>query len=146
MNNDYSDFMGIKGLAEFLGLSVHGIYKMVREERIPGYKLDTTYRFSKSEIKKWLESQRIGPKVNEFIISEPNQIPDKYEEKRILIERFKEEVKSRIKGNVEFNQTSYEDFEIEFNKNIRDEGLKELKKDGIYRRKNKKGKFVLRKE
>ena len=58
---------------------------MVREERIPGYKLDTTYRFSKSEIKKWLESQRIGPKVNEFIISEPNQIPDKYEEKRILI-------------------------------------------------------------
>jgi len=146
MNNDNSDFMGIKGLAEFLGLSVHGIYKMVREERIPGYKLDTTYRFSKSEIKKWLESQRIGPKVNEFIISEPNQIPDKYEEKRILIERFKEEVKSRIKGNVEFNQTSYEDFEIEFNKNIRDEGLKELKKDGIYRRKNKKGKFVLRKE
>ena len=113
MNNDNSDFMGIKGLAEFLGLSVHGIYKMVREERIPGYKLDTTYRFSKSEIKKWLESQRIGPKVNEFIISEPNQIPDKYEEKRILIERFKEEVKSRIKGNVEFNQTSYEDFEIE---------------------------------
>ena len=146
MNNDNSDFMGIKGLAEFLGLSVHGIYKMVREERIPGYKLDTTYRFSKSEIKKWLESQRIGPKVNEFIISEPNQIPDKYEEKRILIERFKEEVKSRIKGDVEFNQTSYEDFEIEFNKNIRDEGLKELKKDGIYIRKNKKGKFVLRKE
>ena len=55
-----NEFIGISEVSEWLGLSVQGIYKMVREKRIPSYKIDSTHLFKKSELEKWIKSKKVS--------------------------------------------------------------------------------------
>jgi len=53
------EYIGVKDVAKWLGLSVQGIYKMVKEKRVPSYKIDSTHLFKKSELEKWIASKKI---------------------------------------------------------------------------------------
>lgn len=47
----------VKEVAEYLGVSVDSIYKMVREKQIPHFRVRRTILFSKKAIDKWVEEQ-----------------------------------------------------------------------------------------
>lgn len=46
--------MTIKEVAQYLKLSVHTIYKLVEQGRLPGVKLGKQWRFRKEEVYNWL--------------------------------------------------------------------------------------------
>lgn len=46
-----------KEVAEYLGVSVDSIYKMVREKEIPHFRVRRTILFSKKAIDSWVEQQ-----------------------------------------------------------------------------------------
>lgn len=47
---------------EFLGLSASTLARLVREGRIPAYKIRGSYRFFASEVQDYVRSQRVVPK------------------------------------------------------------------------------------
>ena len=51
-------------VAEYLRLSIHTLYKMVQQERIPAFKVTNKWRFRKSEIDAWIEKNRRKNKRN----------------------------------------------------------------------------------
>lgn len=48
--------MTLEEVAEYLRLSVHTVYKMAQQRRIPALKAGTQWRFNKSDLDKWLRS------------------------------------------------------------------------------------------
>lgn len=46
--------MTLQEIARYLKLSVHTIYKMVEQGRLPGIKLGKHWRFRKEEVYEWL--------------------------------------------------------------------------------------------
>lgn len=48
--------MTIKEVAKYLRLSVHTLYKMAEQKRIPALKAGKQWRFKKEEIDKWLKN------------------------------------------------------------------------------------------
>lgn len=50
---------------EFLGLSASTLARLVREGRIPAYKIRGSYRFFASEVQDYVRSQRVAPKLAE---------------------------------------------------------------------------------
>jgi len=52
-------------LAEYLQLGKSTVYKMVQKGEIPGIKIANQWRFEKSDIDKWLQSQRGKWKVSD---------------------------------------------------------------------------------
>lgn len=47
----------VKEAAEYLGVSAHSIYKMVREKQIPHFRVRRTILLSKKAIDEWVEQQ-----------------------------------------------------------------------------------------
>ena len=47
----------VKEVAEYLGVSVDSIYKMVRERQIPHFRVRRTILFSKKAIDEWIKHQ-----------------------------------------------------------------------------------------
>lgn len=47
----------VKEVAEYLGVSVDSIYKMVREKQIPHFRVRRTILFSKKAIDDWIKQQ-----------------------------------------------------------------------------------------
>ncbi|MGB3479661.1 MAG: helix-turn-helix domain-containing protein [bacterium] len=45
-------------MAEYLRLSVHTIYKMAQQDRIPAYKVGKQWRFKKAVIDAWVDRQK----------------------------------------------------------------------------------------
>ena len=52
--------MTLEEVAVYLRLSVHTIYKMAQQGRIPAYKVGKLWRFKKEEIDKWIQKQQFG--------------------------------------------------------------------------------------
>jgi excisionase family DNA binding protein len=73
MTGPNSELMILSEVADYLGMAERTIYQYAQEGRIPAFKIGTSWRFRRSEIDGWLESQRTGPPVNEplFPASEP---------------------------------------------------------------------------
>lgn len=46
-----------KEVAEYLGVSLDSIYRMVREKEIPHFRIRRTILFSKKAIDEWIEQQ-----------------------------------------------------------------------------------------
>ena len=56
--------MSLPELARYLGMAERTIYLWAQSGKIPAFKLGATWRFSRSEIDAWLETQRSGPVVS----------------------------------------------------------------------------------
>lgn len=50
--------MRLEEVAKYLRLSVHTLYKMAEQRRIPALKAGKQWRFKKDEIDKWMEKHR----------------------------------------------------------------------------------------
>ena len=65
MNNDI--LMTIQEVAKYLKISVHTIYKMVEQGRMPATKLGRQLRFRKSDVYKWLADKMTREQKERFI-------------------------------------------------------------------------------
>ncbi len=55
---DVEPLINVLELAEFLGLSKETIYRKIIMTKIPKYKVGKLWRFKKTEVTRWLLSQR----------------------------------------------------------------------------------------
>lgn len=60
MNDDI--LMTIQEVAKYLKISVHTVYKMVEQDRMPATKLGRQLRFRKSDVYKWLSERMLTEK------------------------------------------------------------------------------------
>lgn len=51
------DIMTLKEVAEFLKLSELSLYRLLRERKIPAFKIGQQWRFKKSALDKWIEDK-----------------------------------------------------------------------------------------
>ena len=56
--------MSLPEVARYLAMAERTIYDWAQTGRIPAFKLGATWRFRRSEIDAWLETQRSGPVVS----------------------------------------------------------------------------------
>ena len=53
--------MTVKELSEYLRLDKMTIYKMLKEEKIPAYRIGHQWRFFREDIDAWIRSKTVGP-------------------------------------------------------------------------------------
>ncbi len=58
-----SELLSLPQVARYLGLAERTIYVWAQQGRIPAFKIGATWRFRRSDIDAWLETQRSGPSV-----------------------------------------------------------------------------------
>lgn len=51
------EVMGVKELAEYLRISVHTVYRLAEQGKIPGRKVGKRWRFHREVIVEWLATQ-----------------------------------------------------------------------------------------
>ena len=56
-----AQLMSLPEVATYLGMAERTIYVWAQQGKIPAFKLGTSWRFRRSEIDAWLETQRSGP-------------------------------------------------------------------------------------
>jgi len=56
----------LKEVALMLCVSQTTIYRWIKAEAIPYYRIKEQYRFKKEEIEAWIESNRFGPSLESF--------------------------------------------------------------------------------
>ena len=59
-----AQLMSLPEVATYLGMAERTIYVWAQQGKIPAFKLGTSWRFRRSEIDAWLETQRSGPDVS----------------------------------------------------------------------------------
>jgi excisionase family DNA binding protein len=60
---DAREVMNIRQASQYLGVSPDTLYKYVSEERIPAFKLGNRWKFKKSILDTWMESQSLNTEV-----------------------------------------------------------------------------------
>jgi excisionase family DNA binding protein len=50
--------MTLEEISDYLQISIHTLYKMAQQDRIPAFKITNKWRFRKSEIDSWIEKNR----------------------------------------------------------------------------------------
>ncbi len=55
MKEKFSDIMTVSETAEYLRIGKTTLYKMVRDGKIPAFKIGNQWRFRRDDIEKWLE-------------------------------------------------------------------------------------------
>ena len=53
--------MTVREVAEYLKVKDRTIYRLVANREIPGFKVGGSWRFRKTEIDQWTESNAVGP-------------------------------------------------------------------------------------
>src|SRR5271168_3076099 len=61
---DAREVMNIRQASQYLGVSPDTLYKYVSEERIPAFKLGNRWKFKKSILDTWMESQSLSSEVS----------------------------------------------------------------------------------
>ena len=56
-----TDVMTVREVAEYLKVKDRTIYRLVANGEIPGFKVGGSWRFRKTEIDQWTESNAVGP-------------------------------------------------------------------------------------
>lgn len=59
------ELMSLPQVAKYLGLAERTIYLWAQQGRIPAFKLGSAWRFRRSAVDGWLETQRTGPAPQE---------------------------------------------------------------------------------
>ena len=76
LNQDDGELMALPQVAQYLGLSERTIYLWAQQGRLPAFKLGSAWRFRKSEVDGWLETQRTGPEpVTPSYLTDPVSPP-----------------------------------------------------------------------
>ena len=80
-----NDLMALPELARYLKVASRTVYLWAQQGKIPGFKLGSSWRFRRTEIDHWMESQRFGPDVGPTsTLTDPvSQIGSKYEERAV---------------------------------------------------------------
>ena len=60
-----TEVMTRREVAEYLKVQARTIYRLVANREIPGFKVGGSWRFGKSEIDQWTESNAVGPDGSE---------------------------------------------------------------------------------
>ena len=50
--------MTLEEISDYLQISIHTLYKMAQQDRIPAFKVTNKWRFRRSEIDAWIEKNR----------------------------------------------------------------------------------------
>jgi len=61
MERHENELMTLPEVAQYLGLAERTIYLWAQQGRLPAFKLGSAWRFRRSEVDGWLETQRTGP-------------------------------------------------------------------------------------
>ena len=130
MTNLNHEMMNIEEVAQYLKMSERAIYDWVKTGKIPAFKLGNTWRFKKSEIDGWMESNRTGPSPNSFPSANPILLTNNVMDEKLQIDEFKKQVQIKFQESIE-GVIDYEQFKYEFNEEVRKKGLKELKALGF---------------
>ena len=145
MNNHPDEMMNIEEVALYLKMSERAIYDWVKSNKIPAFKLGNTWRFKKSEIIGWMESNRTGPAPTKFPVSDIQPMTNQYIDKENQINLFTNKVEIEMSRRPD-GILSFEMFEQQFNKEVLKEGLKRLKEFGyeLQQTQSTKQKFIKR--
>tara|TARA_A100001037_G_scaffold302146_1_gene333136 strand:- start:27 stop:560 length:534 start_codon:yes stop_codon:yes gene_type:complete len=63
---DGSELLSVSQLASYLGMAERTIFLWAQQNKLPAFKLGSMWRFRRSDIDAWLETQRSGPDVSSF--------------------------------------------------------------------------------
>lgn len=63
--------LGVRDAAELMGVSEKTIYRWIRQNKLPAFKINEQYRFNRAELLEWATANRIN--VSEDIFREPDQ-------------------------------------------------------------------------
>ena len=119
--------MSLQDVARYLAMTERTIYDWAQTGRIPAFKLGATWRFRRSEIDAWLQSQRSGPEVSRS--QKPLVPPPDIEQTRWQrVTACKAEIESTL---ADTTRTTFlvSQFEDEFGANVVNEALEELRKE-----------------
>ena len=130
MTNE-NEMMNIEEVANYLKMSERAIYEWVKLQKIPAFKLGNTWRFKKSEIDGWIESNRTGPRPSTFPVTEIEPLSNNFMNEKLEIEKFKTQVIAKLEMNLGSGRVSFDQFTKTFNKETIKKGLKELEKLGF---------------
>jgi len=141
-----NEMMNIEEVATYLKMSERAIYDWVKAQKIPAFKLGNTWRFKKSEIDGWMESNRTGPNPSTFPVTEVEPLSNNFMKEKTEIEHFKNQVLTKLEMNIGSGRVSFDQFTKEFSKEVIKKGLKELEKLGLVLEETKinKTKFITR--
>lgn len=56
----------IEEVGEYLRISVHALYKMAQQDRIPAFKVANQWRFRRNEIDSWIEKGRKKKRIRKI--------------------------------------------------------------------------------
>ena len=145
MTNLNHEMMNIEEVAQYLKMSERAIYDWVKSGKIPAFKLGNTWRFKKSEIIGWMESNRTGPTPTKFPVSDIQSMTNQHIDKENQINLFTNKVEIEMSRRPD-GILSFEIFEQQFNKEVIKEGLKRLKEFGyeLHQTQSTKQKFIKR--
>ena len=135
MTTPSSELMSLPQVARYLGMAERTIYLWAQQGRIPAFKLGASWRFRKSEIDAWLETQRSGPQVSGDLLVDPTEPPETKRQIRIEEE---EATEALIEACIAFiNSTmqsddrdvwTVEQFVDRFGDDVVEESLKRLRR------------------
>ena len=69
------ELMSLPEIARYLGMAERTIYLWSQEGRIPAFKLGSSWRYRRTEIDAWLETQRSGPNMSDELLTDPQEPP-----------------------------------------------------------------------
>ena len=138
-SGDHEALMSLHDVARYLAMTDRTIYDWAQTGRIPAFKLGATWRFRRSEIDAWLQSQRSGPGVSpsdpprqsgptsrlNTPLVPPTQIEPTHRQR---VAACKAEIETTISDST---RTTFliSQFEDEFGANVVSEALEELRKE-----------------
>ena len=128
-----TELMSLPDIALYLGMSERTIYQWAQQGRIPSFKLGTSWRFRKSEIDTWLETQRSGPDPR--LLVDPVEPPKSRRQIRLEEEEVTEASIAACMAFIEATIQSddrdvwtVDQFQDRFGENSLEESLKRLRK------------------
>ena len=60
-SSDSARLMGPAEVAKYLGMTERTIYLWAQQKKLPAFKVGSVWRFRRSDVERWLESNRSGP-------------------------------------------------------------------------------------
>ena len=127
---DREALMSLPEVARYLAMTERTIYDWAQTGKIPAFKLGATWRFRRSEIDAWLQSQHSGPQVPVTRREGPVVPPVETEPTRWQrIAACKAEIEATISDTT---RTTFlvSQFDDEFGPNIVSDAVEELRRDG----------------
>ena len=135
-NDSAPALMSLPEVARYLNMKERTIYDWAQTGRLPAFKLGATWRFRRSEIDAWLETQRSGPDVRpvrEPLVPPVEQPPTERQVRQTRIASCREEIESAL-SDPSRQVLPVQGLEDEFGHDVVDEVLKSLIEEKQIRR------------